>query len=113
LLQRRSDSLGKGLGKTTGWIRRALLRRRGVNMLSGVVYDRFDEEGLHITVGGVARILPVDHVVICAGQDSDRSLVGELESAGQPLSLVGGARMAGELDATRAIDEGVRLACRL
>lgn len=113
LLQRRSDSLGKGLGKTTGWIRRALLRRRGVNMLSGVVYDRFDEEGLHISVGGVARILPVDHVVICAGQDSDRSLLGELESAGQPLSLVGGARMAGELDATRAIDEGVRLACRL
>ena len=59
--------------------------------------------------GGV----PVDHVVICAGQDSDRSLLGELESAGQPFSLVGGARMAGELDATRAIDEGVRLACRL
>ena len=113
LLQRRPDSLGKGLGKTTGWIRRALLRRRGVNMLSGVIYERFDDEGLHITVGGVTKILPVDHVVICAGQESEQSLLGELERAGQPVSLVGGALMAGDLDATRAIDEGVRLACRL
>jgi 2,4-dienoyl-CoA reductase (NADPH2) len=81
-------------------------------MLSGVIYERFDDEGLHITVGGVTKILPVDHVVICAGQESEQSLLGELERAGQPVSLVGGALMAGDLDATRAIDEGFRLACR-
>jgi 2,4-dienoyl-CoA reductase (NADPH2) len=113
LLQRKADPLGKNLGKTTGWIRRALLRRRGVHLLSGVVYDRFDDEGLHLQVDGVARILPVDNVVICAGQEPDQSLLAELEMAGQVVSLVGGARMASELDATRAIDEGVRLACIL
>ncbi|MBB6121688.1 NADPH-dependent 2,4-dienoyl-CoA reductase [Nocardiopsis algeriensis] len=113
LLQRKSSKVGAGLGKTTGWIHRLELRHRGVEMLSGVSYDRIDDEGLHITVDGEPRVLDVDTVVVCAGQDPRRDLVGDLEAAGITPHLIGGADVAAELDAKRAIDQGTRLAAAL
>ena len=101
--------MGAGLGKTTGWIHRTNLTKRGVHMISGVSYDKIDDAGLHITVGGKAQILPVDNVIICAGQDPERSLATYLPRA----HLIGGADMAAELDARRAIDQGTRLALEL
>ena len=101
--------MGAGLGKTTGWIHRTNLTKRGVHMISGVSYDKIDDAGLHITVGGKAQILPVDNVIICAGQDPERSLAAYLPRA----HLIGGADMAAELDARRAIDQGTRLALEL
>ena len=109
LLQRSSEKVGAGLGKTTGWIHRTNLTKRGVHMMSGVSYDKIDDAGLHITVGGKAQILPVDNVIICAGQDPERSLATYLPRA----HLIGGADMAAELDARRAIDQGTRLALEL
>ena len=109
LLQRNSKKVGAGLGKTTGWIHRTNLTKRGVHMISGVSYDKIDDAGLHITVGGKAQILPVDNVIICAGQDPERSLAAYLPRA----HLIGGADMAAELDARRAIDQGTRLALEL
>ena len=109
LLQRSSKKVGAGLGKTTGWIHRTNLTKRGVHMISGVSYDKIDDAGLHITVGGKAQILPVDNVIICAGQDPERSLATYLPRA----HLIGGADMAAELDARRAIDQGTRLALEL
>ena len=109
LLQRSSKKVGAGLGKTTGWIHRTNLTKRGVHMISGVSYDKIDDAGLHITVGGNAQILPVDNVIICAGQDPERSLATYLPRA----HLIGGADMAAELDARRAIDQGTRLALEL
>ena len=109
LLQRSSKKVGAGLGKTTGWIHRTNLTKRGVHMMSGVSYDKIDDAGLHITVGGKAQILPVDNVIICAGQDPERSLATYLPRA----HLIGGADMAAELDARRAIDQGTRLALEL
>lgn len=113
LLQRKDEPLGRRLGKTTGWIRRALMGRRGVHMWAAVQYDRIDDDGLHLRVGGVPHTLEVDTIVICAGQQPRDEQRAPLESAGVPISLVGGARHAAELDATRAIDEGVRLAATL
>jgi 2,4-dienoyl-CoA reductase (NADPH2) len=113
LLQRKSSKVGDGLAKTTGWIRRTLLKKRGVEMLSGVSYERIDDAGLHITVNGEAKTLPVDTIVICAGQESQRELQAPLEAAGIPVSLIGGADIASELDAKRAIDQGTRLAASL
>lgn len=113
LLQRKSSKVGDGLAKTTGWIRRTLLKKRGVEMISGVSYERIDDLGLHITVNGEAKTLPVDTIVICAGQESQRELLAPLEAAGIPVSLIGGADIASELDAKRAIDQGTRLAAAL
>jgi 2,4-dienoyl-CoA reductase (NADPH2) len=113
LLQRRPDALGSGLGKTTGWIRRSLLRRRGVHMLAGVQYLRIDDQGLHLLADGQQRTLAVDHVVVCAGQEPERGLEDPLRERGVPVSLIGGARLASELDATRAIAEGTLTACGL
>ena len=113
LLQRKTSRLGKDLGKTTGWIHRAILKQAGVTMISGVSYRRIDDDGLHITIGGVEKILEVDTVVICAGQESCRELKGELETRGMSVDLIGGADEAGELDAKRAIDQGVRLAAAI
>ena len=109
LLQRKSKKVGGGLGKTTGWIHRANLAKRGVKMIAGVSYDKIDDAGLHITVAGEAQILPVDNIIICAGQDSERCLAENLPSA----HLIGGADVAAELDARRAIDQGTRLALEL
>jgi len=111
LLQRKLSKPGAGLGKTSGWVHRAVLARHGVVMLAGVQYDRIDDHGLHITVGGEQRLLAVDNVVICAGQES---LVELLPAAADPrFHRIGGAALASELDAKRAIREGAELAARL
>lgn len=110
LLQRKTSKVGEGLGKTTGWIHRESLKMKRVKMLSGVSYDLIDDAGLHITVKGEPQLLPVDTVVICAGQDPLRELQAPLQAAGKPVHLIGGADVAAELDAKRAIDQGSRLA---
>ncbi|KOU38428.1 FAD-dependent oxidoreductase [Streptomyces sp. WM6378] len=113
LLQRKTTKVGAGLGKTTGWIHRTELKHRGVTMVPGVRYDRIDDAGLHITVDGESTVLPVDTVVLCAGQESRRGLYEELSAAGATVHLIGGADVAAELDAKRAIDQGTRLAATL
>ena len=113
LLQRKAKALGKGLGKTTGWIHRAALRMKDVRMLGGVNYERIDDEGLHVSFGEAREnpeVIAVDNVVICAGQLSDRSLADALEAEGVQCHVIGGADVAAELDAKRAINQGVRLA---
>ncbi|MFH9728145.1 FAD-dependent oxidoreductase [Streptomyces sp. NPDC017254] len=113
LLQRKESKVGAGLGKTTGWIHRTELKHRGVPMVAGVSYDRIDDEGLHVTIGGEQQLLPVDTVVLCAGQEPRRGLYEELVAAGRVAHLIGGADVAAELDAKRAIDQGTRLAATL
>ena len=116
LLQRKTSKPGAGLGKTTGWIHRAALKARNVEMLSGVNYERIDDRGLTVSFGkerSGRRVLDVDHVVLCAGQEPLRELQGPLRVAGVRVHLVGGADAAAELDAKRAIDQGTRLAARL
>jgi len=113
LLQRKKGKPGAGLGKTTGWIHRASLRARGVVMMGGVTYDRIDDAGLHGSVNGVPQVLPVDTIVICAGQESRRGLADELKSLGRDAVIIGGADVAAELDARRAIDQGTRLAAAI
>ena len=113
LLQRKSSKVGDGLGKTTGWIHRQSLKMKGVDMLAGVSYDRIDDAGLHISVKGEQVCLPVDNVVICAGQESQRELEAPLAALGKTVHRIGGAELAAELDAKRAIDQGTRLAMTL
>ncbi|MFB7513513.1 FAD-dependent oxidoreductase [Streptomyces sp. NPDC056144] len=113
LLQRKTSKVGAGLGKTTGWIHRTELKHRGVAMVAGVSYDRIDDEGLHLTIDGESQVLPVDTVVLCSGQDPQRELYEELVAAGRTAHLIGGADVAAELDAKRAIDQGTRLAAAL
>ncbi|BFI96182.1 MAG: FAD-dependent oxidoreductase [Rhodanobacter sp.] len=113
LLQRSEGRPGARLNKTTGWVHRATLKAKQVTMLGAVTYERFDDAGLHITVDGQAQVLPVDNVVICAGQEPDRRLADELAGIGIPAHLIGGADVAAELDAKRAIEQGTRLAYRL
>ncbi|NML26681.1 NADPH-dependent 2,4-dienoyl-CoA reductase [Zoogloea dura] len=112
LLQRKAGKLGAGLAKTTGWARNLLLKKRGVHMLGGVEYIGIDDAGLHIQVDGQMRCLEVDTVVICAGQEPRRELQPALEAAGIPHTLVGGAHVAAELDAKRAILEATEFARR-
>ena len=111
LLQRKTSKVGAGLGKTTGWIHRLGLEKKGVRMMPGCDYRRIDDAGLHVTIGGEERLLEVDNVVICAGQEPRRELVDGLGDL--PLHLIGGADVAAELDAKRAIDQGTRLAAAL
>jgi len=113
LLQRKPTPPGRDLGKTTGWIHRLALKRRGVRMMAGVSYERIDDDGLRIAIGTESRLLPVDNVVICAGQEPQRELASGIEAAGFQLHLIGGSKLATELDAKRAIDEGSRLAAAL
>ncbi|HEX3335124.1 MAG TPA: NADPH-dependent 2,4-dienoyl-CoA reductase [Jatrophihabitans sp.] len=116
LLQRKASKVGAGLGKTSGWVHRSALKARAVEMLNGVTYERIDDAGLHITVGAKhprPRLLAVDDVVVCAGQDSRRELHDELVAAGVSVHVIGGADVAAELDAKRAIDQGTRLAAGL
>ena len=110
LLQRKASKPGKGLGKTTGWVHRLSLRNRGVKMMAGVSYTRIDDQGLHIEHDGQEKLLEVDNVVICAGQLPLRELQEPLESAGKTIHLIGGADVAAELDAKRAIRQGSELA---
>ncbi|MFD3969961.1 FAD-dependent oxidoreductase [Streptomyces cyaneofuscatus] len=113
LVQRKTTKVGAGLGKTTGWIHRTELRHRGVEMIAGASYDLIDDEGLHLTVDGERRVLAVDTVVLCAGQEPRRELYEELRAAGGPVHLIGGADVAAELDAKRAIRQGTELAAAL
>ncbi|MCW8890810.1 MAG: NADPH-dependent 2,4-dienoyl-CoA reductase [Sedimenticola sp.] len=113
LLQRKTTKPGAGLGKTTGWIHRETLKHRAVKMLAGVQYERIDDEGLHIKIGETAQLLEVDNVIICAGQESRKPLYMAMEESGVPTYLIGGAKLAGELDAKRAIRDGATLAAEL
>jgi len=113
LLQRKTNKIGESLGKTTGWIHRVTLKQRNVAMINGVTYTRIDDRGLHITLKDAPRVLEVDTVIICAGQEPLRDIKDELENNGMPVHLIGGADLAAELDAKRAIDQGARLAARL
>jgi len=114
LLQRKKGKLGAGLGKTTGWIHRATLQQGGVEMIGGVKYDKVDDVGLHLTTkGGTPQILEVDTIVVCAGQLSETSLEKPLRERGITPFLIGGAHLAAELDAKRAIDQGSRLAAEI
>ncbi len=110
LLKRSTGKHGKNLGKTTGWIHRSSLQMKKVNMLSGVEYHSIDDQGLHITLDGQRKTLDVDHIVICAGQQPDRSLEEGLKAALIPYHLIGGADEAAELDAKRAIEQASKLA---
>ncbi len=116
LLQRKNERPGKRLGKTTGWIHRAALRMKGVEMVSGVTYEKIDAAGLHVSdveTGETPRLIEVDTIVLCAGQLSERSLADRLIEAGGTVHVIGGADVAAELDAKRAIDQGTRLAASL
>ncbi|MGK2897357.1 MAG: FAD-dependent oxidoreductase [Burkholderiaceae bacterium] len=110
LLQRKPEKPGRTLGLSTGWALRARLELRGLQTLSGCSYERIDDAGLHLRVDGEARVLDVDTVVICAGQESENALAAELRSKGAAPEVIGGAELAAELDALRAIDQGTRLA---
>ncbi|WP_334079202.1 NADPH-dependent 2,4-dienoyl-CoA reductase [Microbulbifer sp. M83] len=113
LLQRKTSKVGKGLGKTTGWIHRTSLKHRQVEMLPGVNYEKIDDQGLHIREGEETRLLEVDNIIICAGQEPARELHESLAAMGINSHLIGGADEAAELDAKRAIDQGSRLAAGL
>ncbi|KVD82287.1 NADPH-dependent 2,4-dienoyl-CoA reductase [Burkholderia ubonensis] len=116
LLQRKAAPLGKGLGKTTGWIHRATLKMKQVKMIGGVNYERIDARGLHVSYGEKRtdpELIEVDTIVLCTGQEPQRALVEPLRAAGRAVHLIGGAELAAELDAKRAIDQGARLAARL
>lgn len=113
LFQRKSSKPGRTLGKTTGWIQRLSLRRAGVRMRGGVTYDRVDAEGLHITGPDGPELVAADTVVLCAGQEPVRGLADALAASGRRPHVIGGADVAVELDAKRAIDQGARLAARL
>ena len=113
LLQRKPGKVGEGLAKTTGWIRRTLLKRRGVAMVPGVAYERIDDAGLHIRVGGQPQLIAADTIVVCAGQEPRRELAAPLREAGVEVTLIGGADVAVELDARRAIAQGTEVALAL
>jgi 2,4-dienoyl-CoA reductase (NADPH2) len=113
LLQRTPGTPGKRLNKTTGWVHRSALKMKGVKMLGGVNYERIDDTGLHVTIDGKPQTLAVDNVIVCAGQEPRRDLYDELKAAGLAVHLIGGADVAAELDAKRAIEQGTRLGATL
>lgn len=113
LLQRKSSKVGASLGKTTGWIHRASLQKYQVNMYSGVEYQRVDDDGLHVVMDGQAHVLPVDNVILCTGQEPLRELADQLIMLGGRPHVIGGADVAAELDAKRAIRQGAEVASRL
>ncbi|WP_288396269.1 NADPH-dependent 2,4-dienoyl-CoA reductase [uncultured Acinetobacter sp.] len=113
LLQRKASSVGATLGKTTGWIHRTGLKNRNVKMIPGAQYEKIDDQGLHIQVGEKTTVLDVDHVIICAGQESFTAMYEPLKQLGKNVHLIGGAKEAGELDAKRAIRHGAELAAMI
>lgn len=113
LLQRKSSKVGKGLGKTSGWVHRNSLINHKVQMIAGVSYEKIDDQGLHILVGDKPRVLAVDNVVVCAGQTPFRELEHSLQQAGMKVHVIGGADVAAELDAKRAIRQGAELAAEI
>ncbi|MGF1749411.1 FAD-dependent oxidoreductase [Vibrio cionasavignyae] len=113
VMQRKAGRVGKGPGKTTGWIHKKTLEKRGVNLLAGVSYEKIDDDGLHITVKGEHKLIPADKVIVCAGQESVKPFEEQWPDFGDKLHVIGGADYAGELDAVRAIRQGVELAAKL
>jgi 2,4-dienoyl-CoA reductase (NADPH2) len=116
LLQRKNEKPGRHLGKTTGWIHRATLAAKGVKMVGGVNYERIDADGLTVSHGESRenpQLIPADTVILCAGQVSERSLADSLTAEGRTVHIIGGANLASELDAKRAITQGTRLAAQL
>lgn len=113
MFQRKAESLGKNLGKSTGWILKAKLKKAKVGMISGASYDGIDDEGLHYTVDGKSQVLDVDNVVLCTGQVSEKGIANQLQKAGVKCHVIGGADYAEELDALRAIDQATRLAVNI
>jgi len=113
MLQRKAAKMGAGLGKTTGWIHRATLNTRQVEMINGVIYKKIDDDGLHIVRNETSRTIACDTVIVCAGQTPLRSLADDLKSAGMTVHVIGGADKAAELDAERAIEQGTRLALKI
>jgi 2,4-dienoyl-CoA reductase (NADPH2) len=113
MVKRSSGTFGRSLGKSTGWIVRLELRDFGVKQISGATYLGVESEGLAISVEGQKRTLAADTIVICAGQESDRGLADALLALGQTVHVIGGAHLASELDAKRAIDEGARSGNRI
>ena len=113
LMQRKSTRVGRGLGKTTGWTHRMSLDKRGVQMINGIDYEKIDDQGLHVTVGGVPQLFEVDTVIVCAGQVPKRDLFDELSDSGVATSLIGGAFEASELDAKAAIKQASYLAAEI
>lgn len=113
LLQRKSTKVGKGLGKTTGWIHRSSLVNHKVQMINSVTYQKVDDQGLHVLIGDQPKVLDVDHIIVCAGQEPLRELENELTEAGYKTHIIGGAYVASELDAKRAIRQGAELAAEI
>jgi 2,4-dienoyl-CoA reductase (NADPH2) len=113
MLQRKASKPGEGLGKTTGWIHRTTLLSRGVKMIPAVSYQKIDDDGLHVLIGGEPQVFDVDNVVICAGQEPRRELLEPLRAAGKTVHLIGGCDVAMELDARRAIAQGTKLALEI
>jgi 2,4-dienoyl-CoA reductase (NADPH2) len=116
LVQRKAEKHGKRLGKTTGWIHRSALHMKGVKMVGGVNYERITDQGLYVSFGEAREnphLIEADDIILCAGQEPERSLANILREKGQPCHIIGGADVAAELDAKRAIDQGVRLALSL
>ena len=110
MFQRKTSKMGKGLGKTTGWIHRAALKHKEVQMVTGASYSKIDDQGLHVQINGNEQVYPVDHVVLCTGQEPLRKMHDELTASGVKVHLIGGADVASELDAKRAIRQGTELA---
>ena len=113
LLQRKTSKVGKGLGKTTGWIHRQSLKLHNVQMVNGVSYEKVDDEGLHVLINDKPKCLAVDNVIVCAGQEPFKPLQAPLEAAGVSVHIIGGADVAAELDAKRAIRQGTELAAKI
>ena len=113
MFKRSKGKFGGNLGKTTGWIHRANLKKQNVQFINEVQYTKIDDQGLHYTKEEQSKILEVDHVIICAGQTPLKELYTALESSGKNIHIIGGADIADELDAKRAIDQGCRLAASL
>jgi 2,4-dienoyl-CoA reductase (NADPH2) len=109
MLQRRATRPGVNLGVSTGWILRSSLAKRDVKIMAGVTYERIDDRGLHVLVDGVPQLIEADTIVLCAGQEANRGPFDALKSAGVEVHIIGGAKEAAELDAMRAVDEGVRV----
>ena len=113
LIQRKTTKVGKGLGKTSGWVHRANLVKQGVTMVAGASYKAITDKGLLIEVDGKEQLLEVDNIIICAGQESNRDLQQRLIDGGLPVHLIGGANVAAELDAKRAIRQAAELAVKI
>ena len=113
LLQRKASKLGEGLGKTTGWVHRIELKRRGVHMAGGVSYERIDDDGLHVRIADRPSLIAADTIIVCAGQEPLRELLAPLAARGRQAHLIGGADVATELDAKRAIRQASELAASL